>query len=1075
MSKDINYALGLDIGITSVGWAVINLDVNRIEDLGVRIFNAAENPKDGSSLAFPRRMARGRRRLLRRKAYRIKRVRNLILSENILSKNSLNNIFKNKDVIGVWEARIKGLDESLSNEEWAKILINLCKRRGFKSNRKNEAKDKETGQILISINTNIEKMKQSNSRTIGEFIYNEVKTSDDKYKPLRNKFGQYNMCVSRSLIREEIKILFEKQRGFGNEFASTNIEEKYLNIFDSQRPYSKFEDLEKLVGFCTFEKNLKRAPKHCISAEEFVLYENINKLSIIKNGDKRKLNDSERKLIVDEAFKKNEIKYNNLRKILNLSEEERFSMLTYSINKDVSKTENTKFISLKGYHEIRKAIQSKISKEYWEEIKEDKKMLNEIAYVLTLGKTDEDIINQLKLRNIPDNIIESVLDISFSKFNNLSIEVIEKLLPFMKEGYQYSEACDMAGYDFKAIYKGVKSRKLPVIEIDEIVNPVVIRALAQTRKVINAIIDKYGSPIRINIELARNLAKNFKDRKIIEKEQKENRENKEKIRNELKELMEKDPTGSEILKYRLWEQQFGECAYTQQKIGIENLFSPGYCEIDHIIPFSRCFDDSLNNKVLVLGFENQRKGNRTPYEYFGEDIERWNKFEIWVNSSHLNYKKKNNLLKKKLSNEEQKEWKSRNLQDTRYICKYIANYINNRLEFKESESKQKVITINGRATSFLRAKWGFTKVRENGDKHHALDAIIVAVVTQGMIQKISKYSKANELKTVRENDNIIDVETKEKVKVEEYRQIRKELFPMPWKEFREEALIRLSDNPINELEESKIKTYDEEFIKNIVRPILVSRVPFRKAKGKMFKETIYSEKAFKDDKFIAKVNLIDLKEKDLKNFYNYECDKLLYDAIEERMKEFNYNAKKAFAEEFRKPTKSGKQGPIVRSVKITKKIPFKDGVKKVKSVPFTNGKEINKILLDKDGMVRIDVYEKDRKYFVVPVYRYHIANKIHPNKAAVAKKKEKDWTEMDETYKFKFSLYKNDLIKIKYEDKERFGYYNGFNISTASITIEEHDSSRKYEGLGIKTDVLEFNKYDVNILGKHYKVREGRK
>ena len=94
MNESINYRLGLDIGITSVGWAVINLDKKRIEDLGVRIFNAAEHPKDGSSLALPRRLARGRRRLLRRKAYRVNRVKKLILSEKILTKEELDNLFR---------------------------------------------------------------------------------------------------------------------------------------------------------------------------------------------------------------------------------------------------------------------------------------------------------------------------------------------------------------------------------------------------------------------------------------------------------------------------------------------------------------------------------------------------------------------------------------------------------------------------------------------------------------------------------------------------------------------------------------------------------------------------------------------------------------------------------------------------------------------------------------------------------------------------------------------------------------------------------------------------------------------
>lgn len=1064
MKKEINYSLGLDIGITSVGWSVINLDVNRIEDLGVRIFNIAENPKDGSSLATPRRLARGRRRLLRRKAYRVKRVKNLILTKGILNKYELDNLFINKSVISVWEARVKGLNEKLSQEEWSKILINLCKRRGFKSNRKNESKDKEAGQVISSINDNMEKMKEANAETIGAFIYKQVMESNDNYKSLRNKFGKYNMCVSRDMIREEIHTLFEKQREFGNEFAKDEIEDEYLIIFNSQRPYSKFEDLEKLVGFCTFEKKkYKRAPKNCISAEEFVLYEGINKLSIINNGDKRKLTTDERELIIQEAFKKKEIKYSSLRKILNLKENDKFSTLTYNIEKDISKTENTKFISLKGYHEIRKSIEHGVSKEYWKEIKNNKKMLNDIAYVLTLGKTDEDIIKQFKLRDISqEKVIDALLDISFSKFNNLSIEAIEKILPFMKEGYQYNEACEKAGYDFKAIYKGSRSKKLPVIEIDEIVNPVVNRALAQTRKVINAVIEKYGSPVRINIELARDLAKSKKDRDAIKKEQEENRSKIEKIREELKTLMGKEPTGSEVLKYRLWQQQRGECAYTQKPIYVEKIFGHGYCEIDHIIPFSRSFDDSLSNKVLVLSKENQRKSNRTPYEYFGCDEEKWNKFEIWVNSSYLNYKKKFNLLKKKLSEEEQKEWKARSLQDTKYICKYIANYINNRLEFKESSSRQKVITINGRATAYLRAKWGLIKVREDGDKHHALDASVVAVATQGMVQKISKYSKSRELSYIRSSDDFVDMETGEIVQLKEYEEVRKNILPRPWLGFSQELMMRLSDDPINELKKSPISTYDEEFIKNTVKPIFVSRVPVRKIGGKLFGETVYSEKAFKDGYFVKKKKLTELKKKDLNNFYNYGCDMRLYDAIVERMEQFDNNAKKAFQDEFRKPTKDGSKGPIVRSIKIKTKLPFKDGI------------ELNNGLAAKEGMVRIDIYEKEGKYFSVPVYRYQLDKGIIPKKAALAGKPEEEWTTMNESYNFKFSVYKNDLIEIKYKKKSGyFGYYNGFNRHTASLTIKKHDNLEGYEGIGIKLGISEFNKYEVDVLGNYNRVKRG--
>ena len=1063
MKNNINYRLGLDIGITSVGWAVINLDKQRIEDLGVRIFNAAENPKDGSSLALPRRLARGRRRLLRRKAYRVKRVKNLILSEKILTKEELDKIFSNNNT-NVWTARVEGLDRILSNEEFVKVLINLCKRRGFKSNRKLDKSDKESGEILTSIKENEMKMQELGYRTIGEYIYKEA-MNDDKYIPLRNKSGKYKNCVSRDMIREEIHTIFEFQRKLGNKYASDDIEDKYLKIFNSQRPFSKFEDLEKMVGFCTFEKDkkYKRAPKNSISAEEFVLYDNLNRLSIINNGDKRKLTEEERNIIIEEAYKKKEVKYSALRKLLELEDEDKFSTLTY--NGDNSKTENTKFVCMNGYHEIRKAIEHGIGKDYFENIKDNRVLLNNIAYVLSIAKTDEDIINQLSKRNVPIDIINQVKDISFSKFSNLSIEALEKILPFVKQGYMYNEACEKAGYNFKAIYDGEKSYKLPVIDIDEIVNPVVNRALAQTRKVINAVIDKYGSPVGINIELARELAKNFKDRKQIDKEQKENRDKNDKIRNELKSLTGKEPTSSEVLKYKLWIEQNNECAYTQQKIYIEKLFEVGYCEIDHIIPFSRSFDDSLNNKILVLGTENQLKSNRTPYEYFGADEERWNQFEIWVNSSRLSYKKKNNLIKKKFSEEEQREWKERNLQDTKYICRYISNYINNRLLFKESESKKKVITINGRATAYLRAKWGLIKIRENGDKHHALDAAVVAVATQGMVNEIAKYSKANELKYIRNNDEFIDIETGEIVKLEDYRYLLKDKLPRPWLGFSEELIMRLSDNPREELEKSPIKSYDDEFIESTVKPIFVSRMPFRKIGGKLFKETIYSRRDFTEEGFISKKNLTDLSKKDFENIYNYNSDKKLYDSLKERLEKFNWNAKKAFESEFRKPTKDGKLGPVVRSIKVKSKEPFK----------VKDAISLNEGSVAKEGMVRIDIYEKDGKYYSVPVYRYQLLSRNTPKKAAIAAKTEDEWIFMDESYKFKFSIYKNDLIEIKYKKKEGyFGYYDGFDRATASITIEKHDTSERYRSIGIKTGVSDFNKYEVDILGKYYKVKDGR-
>ena len=76
-------------------------------------------------------------------------------------------------------------------------------------------------------------------------------------------------------------------------------------------------------------------------------------------------------------------------------------------------------------------------------------------------------------------------------------------------------------------------------------------------------------------------------------------------------------TGLDIVKFKLYQEQDGVCLYSGKNLDPSRLFEPGYADVDHIVPYSRCFDDSYQNKVLVLASENRQKGNRLPYEYLG--------------------------------------------------------------------------------------------------------------------------------------------------------------------------------------------------------------------------------------------------------------------------------------------------------------------------------------------------------------------------------------------------------------------------------------------------------------------------
>ena len=123
----MRYAIGLDVGIESVGWSIVELSYEdspvRIVDLGVRIFDRAEQPKTGASLAAPRREARSQRRRIRRRKHRKERIYSLITSNNILTSEKLASLYDGK-LSDIYELRKKALDEAVTSEEFARILIN---------------------------------------------------------------------------------------------------------------------------------------------------------------------------------------------------------------------------------------------------------------------------------------------------------------------------------------------------------------------------------------------------------------------------------------------------------------------------------------------------------------------------------------------------------------------------------------------------------------------------------------------------------------------------------------------------------------------------------------------------------------------------------------------------------------------------------------------------------------------------------------------------------------------------------------------------------------------------------------
>ena len=1085
----LRYTLGLDIGIASVGWAVLENNIDgepiKIERLGVRIFDKAEHPKTGASLAEPRREARGQRRTIRRKRHRKDRIKQLIQQNGIMTRVEMSEMFEHSQFeTSVYELRVQALERTLTKQEFVRVLIHLAQRRGYKSNSKSEeAKDKENGKVKSAISENKQCMEENGYRTIGEMLLNddrfwECNPDGTKIFVPHNHLDDYRTTVERSMVEDEIRLIFSQQRALGVSYVTAEFEEAYLEIWGSQRNFDEGPGgkspyggnmIEKMLGHCTFEKDEPRAAKGSYSAEYFRLLQDVNHLRLVKNnGESSALTAEQKQIYIDLVMKSAAASYAQLRKKLELSNDISFNMLRYGSD-EIGKVERKKLGHMKFYHEMRKALNTvqkdAISTVSWEQ-------RDEIARILLCYKSDDKRKAQLEKLDIPREFIPALLTLSTSKTAHLSAKSLRKLIPYLEKGMTYAEACKEVYGEHKSSI--TKKNKLSLFDIELINNPVVRRAVSQTIRVINAVVREYGAPEVVRVELAREMGKPYDVRTQITKKQEANAKKNEELRQQIKKIKGAEPTGQDIVKFKLFQDQNGVCLYSGQNLDITRLFEAGYVDVDHIIPYSISFDDSYTNKVLVRSPENRQKGNRIPADYFKSDPARWQRFETLVNTRVHNWKKKRNLLTQALSEEQKNGFKQRNLVDTQYIARVIYNLINDHLQFAETgkyDKKRRTQAVNGAITAHVRKRLGIQKIREDGDLHHAVDAAVVACVSPGMIQKVTQYTKHREC-IRKTKEGYLDTETGELMTREAYDAKYSPRFPAPWERFRQELEARMSDNPAEEIARLHLATYDSE---EEIKPVFVSRKPERKTTGAAHEATIRSAK--KPGGSISKKPLTSLslnkKTGEIEKYYAPESDRLLYEALKKRLEEFDGNAKEAFAKPFYKPKRDGTRGPLVKKVKLYEK--------KTITVPVNGGNA------DNGRMIRVDVfYMEDDGYYYVPIYITDVVKDELPNKAVVQKKLPEDWKEMDDR-DFLFSMYPNDLIYVERKEvfeltapkgssldptiskTKGFFYYRSFDSNTGSFKIYTHDSSYSKKSLGGKT-LSCLKKYTVDVLGNYSEV-----
>ena len=659
---------GLDIGIASVGWAV--LDESRVVDLGVRCFDKAETAKEGDPLNLARRQARLLRRRLYRRAWRLTQLARLLKREGLIEDARLfahspaftepdptDPIGKRQQLTSAWERRRKGLDHLLTPLEWARVIYHLCKHRGFHwTSKSEEAKadsDAEGGRVKKGLKHTEALMKDKGYRSAAEMVLAEFPEAQ------RNKRGQYDKALARVLLGEELALLFATQRRIGNPHASVRFEllilgqgDRKSGLFWQQKPALAGVDLLKMLGKCTFEKSEYRAPKASFSAERHVWLTRLNNLRILVDGRSRPLNEAERVAAMTLPYQTENFKYKSLKSALVKlglwPEDVRFGGLAYP-SRAQAETEKAKdpedqtLVKLPAWHELRLAFKRAGQEALWQRISTPtleghSELLDQIAWVLSVYKDGAEIEQQLRQLALPepDACVAVLEKLSFDKFSSLSLKALRRIVPLMEQGLRYDEAVAQIPeyghhsqrvspdapkrlylppfYENQREYRGKNDRVGSMKFRDDADiprNPVVLRALNQARKVVNALIREYGSPTAVHIEMARDLSRPLDERREVKKAQDEFRDRNDKARADFEKEFGYKPKGAVFEKWTLYREQLGQCAYSQQALDIGRVLDDAnYAQVDHALPYSRSYDDSKNNKVLVLTRENQNKGNR---------------------------------------------------------------------------------------------------------------------------------------------------------------------------------------------------------------------------------------------------------------------------------------------------------------------------------------------------------------------------------------------------------------------------------------------------------------------------------
>lgn len=791
------YRFAFDIGIGSCGWAVVSENETgnrRIEDAGSRIFDSGEMKEGKDRKSQERRGFRGVRRVLRRRQHRKERLKNYVRYIQFMSDYEIRCACESP-ADKILPVKVKGLDEKLTKAELLQVLIHACNHRGYKdfydvmdTDEKGSTEEEEEKKNQAAANRLDQALAKSHCRTISEYLCQNCTIPGTNRIDYRNRFykNENRMIIRRKHVENEVHTILKKQREWYPELTDEKIEKIMKRIF-SQRDfedgpgyasdkaeYRRYTGFLESLGYCRFYPEERRGFRNTVLGD---VYAAINALSqyryVHADTGEAKLTQEAAAKMVSYILKQGSLTRTQASKLL-----KPLGIAMYG-SKDVDKTLVKSFRFLKEMKKIAEKCQvsweSLLSETDLTEYEEGKtSLLNQLGTVCSMYQTPhrkEEELKKLQEKwehvHLPPAFWNALKRHKFNGTSSVSYHHMADAIEAFLKGdiygnFQWNKQKQL-NEEQESQRERLLSAKVLMQDEDVKDNPVVLRSINETRKVLNCLIRLYGSPAEIHVEVADDVARSYLERKRIQKMQRDHEKTRDTIKKKIAEILhcaESEVKGIQIERYKLYMEQEGKCLYSGRELDLEMVLdtkSHAY-EVDHIIPYSLILDNTLANKALVCGNENQAKGQQTPLMYLkGEKkeafIERV-KAEKKRTSHPISNKKYDYLMLATLYGKEAKEiltgWKSRNINDTRYITKYVVGLIKSHLQF--AGEKARVFGIRGHITSRFRKEWLGKNTWGSDEKcranylNHAADAIVLANLSKMDVEIAMDYEKLRQIR-----------------------------------------------------------------------------------------------------------------------------------------------------------------------------------------------------------------------------------------------------------------------------------------------------------------------------------------